>query len=81
MSQREAHVRLHEPTLDFGYRWLLVDQEAVDVSRLTGIPWYWGRLHQRGPQHPLMDLNELEWWDQWLVLWARVGAHAFIDFS
>lgn len=59
-------------------KWLLTDDEARDVSRVTGIPWYYGRIHQRGPLHPLMDLSELDWWDRFRVAWVLVAGYGLI---
>lgn len=56
----------------------LIDDEARDVSWLTGIPWYYARVHQRGPLHPFIDLVELQWWDRWRVAWARIGVYHLI---
>lgn len=54
--------------------WLL-DHEAVDVSRMTGVPWHYARVHQHGPLHPFIDLAALDWWDAWRVCWARIAGH------
>ena len=57
----------------------LIDDEARDVSTLTGLPWRWARVHQRGPLHPYLDLLELCWWDRWRVAWARIGAYVVVE--
>ncbi len=56
----------------------LVDHEALDVARMAGVAWQWQRIHQRGPQHPFIDLDRLDWWDKWRVAWARIGAYHWI---
>ena len=57
----------------------LVDDVARDVSRMTGIPWSWQRVHQRGPMHPFIDLMDLGWWERFRVAWARIGAQVFME--
>jgi hypothetical protein len=57
----------------------LVDDEARDVSRLTGIPWFFARIHQRGAEHPCIDLGELDGWDRLRVAFAQIGAHYYLD--
>lgn len=55
----------------------LTDDDAVDVSRITGIPWSWERVHQRGPRHPFLDLTNLCWWDRWRVAWTWIGGQVW----
>jgi hypothetical protein len=57
----------------------LTDDEAIDVSRMTGIPWSYERVHQRGVPRPFLDLRNLPWWEQWRVAWARIGAYVWVD--
>jgi hypothetical protein len=57
----------------------LIDDEAIDVSRITGIPWCYRRVHQRGALHPFLDLAELDWWDRWRVAWTIIGGHSFLS--
>ncbi len=57
----------------------IVDEEARDVSQMTGIPWYYARVHQRGALHPFIDLVDLCWWDRWRVAWARIGGYYLTD--
>jgi len=52
-----------------------LDDEAIDISRLTGIPWSWQKVHQRGNRHPYLEVSDLSWWERWRVAWAYIGAH------
>lgn len=56
----------------------LVDDAAVDVSRITGLPWCWRRVETRGVPRPYLDLVELDWWDRWRVAWALIGGLVWI---
>ena len=60
---------------------LLTDEWAQDASRLTGIPWSYQRVHQRGVLHPVIDTSELEWQDKWRLAWAIIGAMAYCDLA
>lgn len=51
-------------------------EEAVDVARIVGVPWFWGRSHNRAPAHPMIDLLELDEWTRFRVGWALVAGYA-----
>lgn len=55
----------------------LMDDEAIDISRITGIPWCYAKVHQRGIKHPFLDLSALSWWDRFRVAWAYIGAYVW----
>lgn len=57
----------------------LFSEAAVDVSRLTGLPWSWARVETGGDLLPCINLVELSWWDRWRVAWALIGGHVFAD--
>jgi hypothetical protein len=57
---------------------VLIDEEAVDISRMTGVPWYFARVATWGGHRPCIGLVDLTWWDRWKVLWARVGANYWL---
>lgn len=59
----------------------LLDDEAVDVSRITGIPWSFERVSQRGVPQPFLDLRNLSWWDRFRVAWAMIGAHEWSNHA
>lgn len=59
----------------------LIDDEAVDVSRMTGIPWSWEKVHQRGVRHPFIDLNKLDWWDRMRVVFALIGGYVWSNHA
>jgi hypothetical protein len=70
----------------------LVGQYAIDVATLANLhvqslayktghsplllPW----ALRYSPEQAYLDLGKLDPWDQWRVLWSRVGAHFFQDF-
>lgn len=64
--------------MSFGTSYL-IDDEAVDVSRMTDLPWGWWKIDQHGVRRPVLLLEELDWWDRWRVLWARVGGWYLLD--
>ncbi len=57
----------------------LVDDAAVDVSRLTGIPWSYERVHQRGVPRPFIDLDSLTWWERFRIAWTLIGANFYLE--
>lgn len=57
----------------------LVDDEAVDVSRMTDLPWGWWKIEQRGELRPVLLLDELGWWDRFRVFWTRLGGWYYLD--
>ncbi len=57
----------------------LVDDVAVDVSRITGIPWSYERVHQRGARHPFIDLDKLTWWERFRVAWTLIGVNFYLE--
>ena len=59
----------------------LVDDVARDVSRITGIPWHYERVHQRGVPHPFLDLDRLDWWDRMRVAFTQIGVTYFLCLS
>lgn len=61
-----------------GHQLILVDDEAVDVSRVTGIPWCWRRVETRGPYRPVLDLTELSWWERFRVAWTHIGITYYV---
>jgi hypothetical protein len=70
-------------------RGYLTGTEAVDVARLTKLPLS-SSLHRRwevpdiaaeavrATDHVYLDLTRLDWWDQWRVLFARVGGYYYL---
>jgi hypothetical protein len=58
---------------------MLVDEEARDVSRITGIPWAYERIHQRGVLHPVIRVDDLGWWDRWQIVWATIGVRFYLE--
>src|SRR5690349_11289884 len=58
---------------------MLTGSEAIDISRITGIPWAYRVTRTRGEPEPTIDLHRLDWWDRFRVAFARVGAHYFLD--
>jgi hypothetical protein len=60
-------------------RTYLLDEEAKDVSRVTGIPWCWQKVHQRGDYHPFIDLTQLDWAAQFQVAWSLIGMNYYLD--
>ena len=57
----------------------LIDDDARDVSRITGIPWSYERVHQRGVPHPYIDLGALDRIDRLRVAFAMIGAQYYVD--
>lgn len=57
----------------------LTDELAVDVSRITGIPWSYQKVHQRGIHRPFMDLRQLDWVDRLRVAFTLIGGYYYID--
>lgn len=75
-----------------GYPEYITGEEAIDVSRMTGIPL-------KSPRHDLdepgdiawdaipydfggsvfIDLGRLEEWDRWRVAWCRIGAYHYLE--
>lgn len=58
---------------------ILTGEEAVDVSRMTGIPWSWERVASWEPLVPVLDLLRLSYADRMRVAWARIGAWFYLD--
>lgn len=81
--QREHSHRVKGP---YGF---LTGQYALDVATLARIgvqslsyrqgesptlaPW----ALRYSPDDAYIDLDRLEWWDKWAVMWSRVGAHYY----
>lgn len=57
---------------------ILVDDEARDVARMTGVRWYWARVESHGRPRPCIDLAELNWWDRFVVAWCRIGVNCLL---
>lgn len=57
---------------------ILVDDEARDVARMTGVRWYWARVESHGRPRPCIDLTDLSWWDRFAVAWCRIGVNYLI---
>jgi hypothetical protein len=57
----------------------LTDDTAVDVSRVTGIPWRYAVVESRGVARPYLDLLALDWWDQFRVAWTLVTGYALTE--
>jgi hypothetical protein len=62
-------------------RMYLVDDEARDVSRMTGLEWTPAKVHSKGIVRPFLDLRTLDYWDQFMVAWTMIGAYAYLDFG
>ncbi len=57
----------------------LVDDEAVDVSRMTGLPWSYERVSQHGVPQPFLDLRMLDWWQRFRVAWCLIGGYFLVN--
>lgn len=66
------------PATQNGSVTFFVDEEAVDISRLTGLPWSFQKTHQRGVLRPYLEISSLDWFDKWRVAWAYIGAHYYV---
>lgn len=51
----------------------LYDDAAIDVSRITGIPWAYQQLETGGNQRPCINLLELDWFDRMKVAFAVIA--------
>lgn len=58
---------------------LITDDAARDVSRITGIPWSYQKVHQRGAMHPVIDPQELDAWANLQIAFAMIGANFWCD--
>ncbi len=56
----------------------LYDDAAVDVSRITGIPWSWQQLETGGTRRPFLDLMELDWWDRMRVAFTVIAVECLL---
>jgi hypothetical protein len=56
----------------------LFDNAAVDVSRITGIPWEYQQLETGGPRRPCLNLLELDWWDRMRVTLTVIGVESLL---
>lgn len=56
----------------------LYDNAAIDVSRITGIPWAYQQLETGGEQRPCLNLLELDWWDRMRVTLTVIGVEALL---
>lgn len=57
----------------------LTGQHAVDVSRMTDLPWYRCRVHNNRPYTEYLDLLTLDWWDQLRVAWCLIGGYYYLN--
>lgn len=53
----------------------IVDEEARDVSRITGIPWSYERVQSNDIRRPCIMFDDLCWVDKLGVAFALVGGH------
>jgi hypothetical protein len=58
---------------------VLTGNYAVDVSRMTGIPWSWERADSRGPRVPMIDPSRLSYVERMRIVVALIGAHYYLD--
>lgn len=56
----------------------IAGEEALSVSYVTGIPWYYGRTETRGAFHPMIDLTRLDEWQRARVTWALVFGYEYL---
>ncbi len=68
----EARTGRHdpEPIVPLAY---LYDSAAKDVSRVTGIPWGYGRPSNTDHPRPFISLLDLNWGDRFRVAWTLIG--------
>jgi hypothetical protein len=57
----------------------LYDDAAIDVSRITGIPWAYEQFETRGARRPCINLVDLDWWDRMRVALTVIAAEYLID--
>lgn len=57
----------------------LIGEDAITVSRITGIPWAYERVVSRGPLIPTIHLARLPYVMQMRVAVAMIGAHVVLD--
>lgn len=68
-------------TIYFSPPFCLVGDEAIDVSRMTGIPYFYGKESTRGARSPMINLFDLTAWDRFRVAWALVAGYAVLASS
>jgi hypothetical protein len=56
----------------------LVGREAVDVARITGLPWYYAQVHTHGLCVPVLDVSSLDGWTRFTINWALVAGYAWL---
>lgn len=57
----------------------LYDDAAVDVSRITGIPWAYQQFESGGASRPCINLLDLDWWDRMRVTFAVIAGEYFVQ--
>ena len=55
------------------------DSIIPDVSRITGVPWFYARVHQRGALHPVIDADTVSGVGRLRLTLALVGGHYYCD--
>lgn len=58
---------------------MLTGNDAIDVSRLTGIPWAYRVTRSRGKPEPTLDVHQLDSLDRIRVAFALIGAHYWLS--
>lgn len=87
-----SHQREHSHQIKGPYGFL-TGQYALDVATLARIgvrslsyrqgespmlaPW----ALRYSPDDAYIDLDRLNWWDKWAVVWSRIGAHYFQEHN
>lgn len=73
---RTPHERMLLDDIAAGF---LIGSYARDVSRMTDIPWFYGKVVSNGIRVPMISLQHLSTIDRYRVDWALIGGYYYLD--